>query len=551
MPDSAVNVLLLAAAFGFPLALIFGWQFDISTSGITRTAPAKTDVDSSSLRLTDYALLTVLLAASVAIVYGLYGRLEETASQAAAERAIFGLLDKAASIAVLPFEDLSPGQDQAFFSDGMHDELIGQLSRIGAFRVPSKQSVLPYRVSNKTIPEIASELEVSTILTGSVRHDGDRVRISVRLIDGVRDDHLWVHDYDKELSMQALFEIQSDVAHQIATALNRELTDKDLESLGRPKTESLQAYNAYLKGRYEFAKLTINNLAAAQEHFEEAIRLDPDFAAAYAQLGWLYAYHGTDYGTMPPAEAFLISEVYAKKALELDPTAGRSHELLASIHLWYRWDPGTAEKIFRSATELSPKDWSIYTGYAYYLSALGRHDEAIAAADRAIALDPNNQNVYSNAAWRHLNAGDIVMAIEMAEKALAIDPDFVDPDMTIGHAKIMLGQYDEAIELFMEHGNWVMAGYAQGLKGDTEDALRKIEHFEARSETQYTPAHWLAILYTGIGDYDKAFEKLDDAIGERNRAMLFLDVEHLWEQLRADPRYQALKDRIVPLEDGD
>ncbi len=232
------------------------------------------------------------------------------------------------------------------------------------------------------------------------------------------------------------------------------------------------------------------------------------------------------------------------RALELNPFSGSAQELLASIIYWHEWDARDAEPIYRRAVELEPRNFSVHTGYAYYLASRGRHEEAIRAVERAIEVDPRNKNAYDNAAWRYYDARDDERAIEMVNAALAIDPEFRDPKNILGWVYAHNGQYDEAVRMFRSLGNNVGAGYALARAGRTAEARAIIEAFENEGEQAYISAMWVARLYAGVGDADATFQWLEKAFSQRDRALLFLNVDRVWDDIRGDPRFHDLRKRV-------
>ena len=448
------------------------------------------------------------------------------------------------SLAVLPFANRSKSEDDTYFTDGLHDDLLTHLTKISDMKVISRTSVMQYRDTQKTIKTIGNELGVATLLEGSVQRAGNQVRINVQLINADTDEHLWAESYDRELTAVNIFAIQSEIARAIASALRATLSPEEQEHLAAVPTKNLAAYDSYLKGRHEQQKLTREGFANAIPYYEAAIKLDPNFAEAHERLGWVYVYIGTAYGWMLPKEAYGKAKQYAVKAIELKPEMGRSHELLASILYYYDWNVKAAEPVFKRAVELSPKDSSVYTGYAYFLSSQKRHTEAITNVETAIQLDPHNKAIYTNAAWRFMNAWDFNRAIDMAEKAYSIDPEFKEAQRLLGWGFANSGDYDSALRWFTVYGSNFNIAYINGLMGRHDVAMAEIQRRQKLAKIEYVNPASLALLYVSVGNFDQAFEWLEKGINERQRGLLFLDVSKQWEILREDPRFEAMVAKI-------
>jgi len=263
-------------------------------------------------------------------------------------------LPPANSIAVLPFADLSADQSYGYFADGMQEELLIRLTDIDGLNVSSRTSVEAYRSTNLGLPEIAEQLGVSAIIEGSIRIDADRVRITIQLINAETDQHLWAENFDRTLSVENIFSIQEEVANQIAQALELEYTQTHGPEPVQLPTDNLDAYSAYLLGRYHTFRQTPDDLALAITYLEQATTLDPEFAEAFAALGWTYSFLGTSYGNLPPRDVYPKAKEAALKALALDSDLADARTLYADILTWYDWDFEAAEREYRKTLELDP-----------------------------------------------------------------------------------------------------------------------------------------------------------------------------------------------------
>lgn len=445
------------------------------------------------------------------------------------------------SIAVLPFSDLSPNQDHRYFADGMQDELLTRLTRLENLEVASRTSVEKYRSTDMTLPEIAREIGVSGVIESSIRIEDDRVRITVQLIDAQTDRHLWAETYDRELSVENVFSIQQDVAEQIGQALALEFAADETAANVPLPTASIAAYDAYLIGRYHTYQQTPEDLELAINYLEQAVEIDPEFAEAYAQLGWAYSFVGTIYGRQPPREVFPNAKEAVTRALSINNQLADARTLYADILAWYDWDFAAAEREYLKTMELDPLN---VLGYALFLSSQLRHEEAIALLEQRIAAFPDDPFVRINAAWAFIRARQYPLAIEQAK----LGGQHVDSWSIVGFAHLGMGNIDEAVAAFetdlREQGrnprqlaHLAVACYKAGRNAEAQQLL---EEFNTAADTGYVPATQLASIYFAAGDADNGFAALDAALAARDRGMMFLKSDMMLDDYRDDPRYGAL-----------
>jgi adenylate cyclase len=446
-----------------------------------------------------------------------------------------------ASIAVLPFADLSASQGYGYFADGMHDELLTRLADNQGLRVSSRTSVEPYRSTRLSIPEIAGQLHVSTIIEGSVRVDDDRIRITVQLIDAQTDQHLWADSFDRLLSVQNIFSIQEEVARQIALALQREYADIAEPQPVQLPTSNLDAYTAFLLGRYHTFKQTPDDLESAITNLELATTLDPNFAEAFAILGWSYSFLGTNYGNLLPGDAYAKAKEAALKSIALDSDLSDARALYADILTWYDWDFEAAEREYRRTMDLDPFN---VLGYALFLSTQRRHAEAIDLIERSLQANPDDPYVHVNAAWRFLDAGHYDRAIEEAELAGT----HADARAALGFAWLAKGDTERAIGYFesdlqdrgrlpQQLSNLAVAYYRSGHQAQGQELLAELE---AMATERFISPALLASVYFAAGDADNGFASLQDAVDARVRDVIFLQEWAMLNEWRDDPRYLAL-----------
>ena len=455
----------------------------------------------------------------------------------------------ARTIAVLPFEDMSSGGDQDYFSDGMHEELIARLAHNPSLAVTSRTSVMPYRDASKPLAVIADELGVELIVEGSVRQADGRVRITVQLIDAVEDRHLWTETYDRPLTVGDLFDIQGDVAGQVAQTLRAEVAG-DVRAGPPPlPTDSLVAYDNYLLGRYHLMRGNARDLRKSLAFYEAAVAEDPGFAEAHVGLGRALAFIGTTYGWLQPAEAFERAEEHADIALRLDPRLAHGHSLRGDILAWYHWRWQEAEASYLRAIDMGLDD---DLGYLLLLSVLQRHDEAISRMARLVDRYPRDHWVRSNAAWRYDSAGEPDLAIAEATAAIGIDDSYGDPYASRGWAHLAKGRYDEAIADFERNVNLnshsaaaqAALAIARIKSGDAVEGRALLDEILQAAATGFVPPEEIARVYVALDEPDNAMIWLQRALEVRSRGLIFLNVQSGWDPVRGDPRFQSLLEQL-------
>ena len=444
------------------------------------------------------------------------------------------------SIAVLPFTDLSPGQNYGYFADGMQEELLTRLTKLKSIEVLSRTSVENYRSTKLSLPEIAKAVGVGLIIEGSVRIAEDRVRITVQLIDAKTDRHLWAESFESELSMQSIFSIQQEVAEQIAQTLK--LEDKVLKAAkpGEMPTDNLEAYEAFLLGRYHTFRQTPKDLALAVAFLKQATSLDPEFAEAYTALGWAYSFLGTSYGKQRPADVYPKARQAALTALSLNSELANARSLYADILTWYDWDFVAAEREHLKAVKLDPLN---VLGYALFLSTQQRHDEAIREIEKRLKAYPNDSYTHVNAGWRFFSARLYDRAIEEATLA----KDHADARSVLAFANLEMGRTELAIELFeldarqrenpQQLANLAHAYFRTGHLVEGEQVLGRL--LSAADKEFVSPAV-IASVYFAADRADEGFVLLQEAVAVRAREMIFIQVDHIFDEYREDPRYLDL-----------
>ncbi|MCG8468891.1 MAG: tetratricopeptide repeat protein [Gemmatimonadetes bacterium] len=534
LPEWTPTLVIVVALIGFPLALILSWAFDLTPAG---TAPA-----SSSSREA-----TVEAGLDGAPSVGAAPTAESTA--ATTDQPESPTADRT-SIAVLPFVNMSADAENEYFSDGMTEEMINALVGIEGLRVASRTSAFAFKGKDEDIREIGRQLGVGTVMEGSVRKAGNRLRLTAQLIAVEDGYHLWSETFDREL--EDVFEVQEQIARSIAETLVPTLAASGAP-LVKKSTESLEAYNLYLKGRYAWNKRVEAGLRGAVEYFEAALELDPDFASAWAGLADAYTLLGiAEYGFAPPSEVMPKAKTAALRALELDPSLAEAQTSIAHITGFFEWDVVASEVAFKRAIELDPDYAFAYHWYALLLAALERHDEALEAELKARELEPLSLIINKNVGTILYYGRRHSESLKEDEAALKLDPDY---PRTLLYAALALDveeDYDEAVRMMEEalsydRGNTVIQaalGYTHALAGSEAEARRIVDELEATMETRYVPAFTLALIHTGLGDRDDAFGWLERAYEERSSWLLSLSVEPAFDVLRSDRRFAELVDRV-------
>jgi TolB-like protein/Tfp pilus assembly protein PilF len=456
----------------------------------------------------------------------------------------------AKAVAVLPFENMSTDPENEYFSDGITDDIIAQLSKISALKVISRTSSMQYKKTTKKIAAIAKELGVGAILEGSVRRAGSRVRIVVHLVEPLTEDHLWGETFDRQLT--DVFEVQSEVAQQITGALSLALSPEEKERVERKATADAEAYNLYLLGRFHVSKWSESSVLKGIECFEEAIAKDPEYAVAYAGLADAYELLSIGLGSKSPLECLAQAKTMALKALEMDDSLAEAHTSLAYARWLSDLDWTTAEREFRRAIELKSSYVPAHQWYAEYLAALGRHEEALTSIRRAQQLDPLAVPVNRAVGWVLYFAGRYDQASEELQKALAMDPDFLGARLVLWWVQVAKGAHDDAIadirsELTRPGSGTVkqlMLGFACAVAGRREEASGILWELEPKLASDDRLALLSTFLLAALDDRDRAFQQLQRAFDHREPGLMFLKVAPWLDPLRADPRYGLLIEKL-------
>jgi TolB-like protein/DNA-binding winged helix-turn-helix (wHTH) protein/Flp pilus assembly protein TadD len=453
------------------------------------------------------------------------------------------------SLAVLPLENLSGDASQDYFSDGMTDELITELGQISELRVISRTSIMTYKGAHKSLPQIARDLNVDSVVEGTVLRSGNKVRITAQLILAATDKHLWAQSYEGDLG--DTLALQQQVARSIAEQIRIELTPHEQAVLKNVKRVNPDAYEAYLKGRYFWNKRTADGLKKASDYFNQAIEKEPNYAQAYAGLADSYALLGDwEYGVLAPKEAYPRAKAAATKALELDSNLGEAHISLAFCLDGFDWDWESAGREFRRGVELSPGYATGHQWYAWHLAALERNDEAIAELKKAESLDPLSLIIGADLAEELLIAHRYDEAIKQSRKTMAMDPFFAVAHYELGQAFVQKQMYKEAIAelqkaIELSAGSTTYTSnlaYAYAVSGMRNEAAKILNDLKNQSHYAFSNAPEIALVYIGLNEKDQAMRWLEKAYAERFNPGVLL--RPAFDPLRSDPRFQDLLRRI-------
>jgi TolB-like protein/Tfp pilus assembly protein PilF len=457
------------------------------------------------------------------------------------------------SIAVLPFENLSGDPEQEYFTEGMHDALITELSKISALKVISRPSAMRFKNSDKSIPEIAKELGVKGLVAGSVLQEGERIRITIQLIESNTERNLWAEKYDK--NYRDILSLHSEVARDIAQEIKINVTSGDNDRLLQEHQVNPESYKAYLLGRFHVRKLRGDGILKGIEYFQQAIEKDPDFALAHAWLSRAYALQAVMTPT-EPMKAFPRAKAAAIKALEIDDALAEGHLALAWVLAAYDWNWKGAEVEYKRALELNQGLGETHRNYGWYLAWMGRFEEAIAEAKRALEIDPLSVYIRRTMGVVLYSAGLYDQAIEEHKRALDMEPFFEIVHADLGRVYVQKGMYSKAILELQEavalskNRTGVRAeyqgqlGYAYAVSGNRDEALNILEELIEKSKQMYVSPLCIAYVYVGLGMKEDAFEWMERAYEIHDGNIVLLNVWPMWDSVQADPRFQDLLRRV-------
>ncbi|HEY4256792.1 MAG TPA: tetratricopeptide repeat protein [Candidatus Udaeobacter sp.] len=546
IPNWIIRLIVLLIIIGLPIALVLAWMFELTPQGIKRTE----DVDPAAVARAPKKhawIYVVVVGALLSIGLFLLGRYtaSNTASAARAEL-------PAKSIAVLPFENLSRDPDNAYFCEGVQDEILTRLAKVADLKVISRTSTQKYKSATDNLREIAKQLGVMHVVEGSVQKATDQVRVNVQLINAMTDAHLWADTYDRKLT--DIFTVETEIAKTIADTLQAKLSGSEKKLIAKAPTANSEAYELYLKGRFFWNKRTPSELRKSIDYFRQATALDPNYAQAYAAeaQAWviLPSYNGgapKDCG--PPAESAI------KKALALDETCSDAYTALGNFRSVYEFNFPGAKKEYERALELNPNDSTAHHWYGSdVLAALGDSEREIAEMERARELDPLSLVINTNLGVAFVHAGRWDDGINQLRKTVEMDESFYFARWSLGAAledkgelSSAMAEYQKAMALADDPIAPAYSGHLNGKLGRQDEAIKILGKLLERSKSEYVDPYYLAIVYLGLGQREQALSALEKSYEDRNGNNLeYIRVDPFLGPLRGDPRFEALAEKIVP-----
>ncbi|HEY3839798.1 MAG TPA: tetratricopeptide repeat protein [Bryobacteraceae bacterium] len=456
-----------------------------------------------------------------------------------------------ASIAVLPFANLSADSDFEYFGEGLAEEIINALAKMKAVRVAARRSAFYFKGRDADIPEIADRLGVNLVLEGSVRKSGNRLRITAQLVNAADGYQLWSERYDREIDLRDIFDVQDEITLAVVDALKLKLPHAETAAALKHATGNIKAHELYLKGRFHLYRMTRSGIEAGISYLEKAMEADPEYAPA--QVGLAHANRMFSLSLeMPPAEAGPKAQAAARKAVEMAGNLAETHAVLAFSLFLYDWAWSASEDHCKRALELDPNSADARWTYAHLLSNLGRHAEAIVEARRARELDPLSGLMNAMEGQFLLHAGRTDEAIARLREALELDPTSRVAHLFAANAYIEKGLFAEAVEeaaksRALSPSNLqalAVGGYASAKSGRMSDAREALGELLQQSQERYVPPYIMAIMFMGLDDPDEALKSLERAIEVRDPFLMFLKVDPKWRDLRHDPRFMRLLNRM-------
>jgi len=542
IPNWTVRLVVLLVVIGFPVAVIIAWAFELTPEGLKRTEVADAAPTRGSRRRAWIYVVIVAAAISVSLFFlGRYTSSKQSEGSASPEK----------SIAVLPFDNLSRDQENAYFAEGIQDEILSRLAKIADLKVISRTSTQKYKSTPDNLREIAKQLGVSNILEGSVQKVADQVRVSVQLINATSDAHLWAEIYDRKLT--DIFAVESDIAKTIAETLRAKLTGSEEQMMSMKPTENTQAYELYLKGRFFWNKRTGADLRKAIEYFNQAIAKDPNYALAYAGLADSYLLLSA-FGAASPSDSLPQAKAAAKRALEIDDTSAEAHTSLGQILLFYDFDFAGSTREFKRAITLNP---NYATAHHWYGSGpptcLGEFDRGIAELKRAQQLDPLSLIINADLGGAFVAARRYDEAITQLRKTIEMDPRFYFAHWNLGEALELKGQLPEAIAEYkkaaeLDEDPFVLAlvGQADAKLGQRDEAIKILSQLERLATKRYVANYSFALMHMALGEKAKAIDWFERAYRDRSGPEIVgIKVDPMLDPLHGDPRFEALVQKVL------
>ena len=548
IPNWIVRLVIILIAIGFPIALVIAWAFEATPEGIKRTEVADAMPGSAATGRKKHAwIYVVVIAATISVTLFFLGRY--TAGNKSVASASNELPAK--SIAVLPFDNLSRDPDNAFFAEGVQDEILTRLAKVADLKVIARTSTQKFKSAPENLPDIAKQLGALNILEGSVQKANDQVRVTVQLINAMTNSHLWAEIYDRKLT--DIFAVESDIAKAIADQLQAKLSGSEKQMMAAQPTTDTEAYELYHKGKSLWEKRSGDNIPKAIAYYEQAIARDPNYALAYAGLAKAYIllpfYAGAD-----RLDAFSKAKDAALKALRLDSNLAEAHAALGKVLFFSEIDLTGAMREYKRAIELQPNDATAHHWLGNdALAALGRFEEAIAQGKRAVELDPLSPVINTDLGTTFYYAHRYEESARQLRKTLEIDPTFFYAHFNLGIALQAAGdlsgaiaEYEKAKRLGDNIYVSMLCAQAKAHAGDKDAALRMLSDLDKVSQQREVVGYLRTLLYLSLNNKDEALRWLEQDFEERDGSNIsWIKVDPLLDPLHGDPRFEALVQKVV------
>jgi len=535
LPEWTANLIFLLLVLGFPLAMVFAWAFELTPDGLKLDTPSDTEQQSNAPHNTgSRKKLDFMIFGAMAVALAYFALTHEW--QGDGESTVPGEIR---SIVVLPLENLMNDPEQAYFVDGLHEALITELSRVSALRVISRTSALAFRDSGKAIPEIARQLGVDAVVEGSVLRAGDKVRVTVQLIEASTDRHLWADNFDRELT--DILALYADVTRKIVDQIRITLTPQDQARLSVTSPVNPRAYELAMKGRYFCNKWSPQAMDRGIELMQQAVILDPQYAPSYSGLASCLQ-NSAFFGYTPTLTVLPRVRAAALRAIELDPGLADAHVVMGSMLYYMEYKPGAAEQELERALALEPANLGGLIYLSWLLGETGRFDEAMIPTQHAIKIDPLSKASHHALGELYFLQRDYEQAINAYEMARELQPDDPSQYQYLGWAYQQMGQYDRAIELHREAVALSQRyplylsdlGYALGMSGQRQDALEILAEMQ---QSENTTPYNLAIIHLGLGNIDQSLDALEKAYALREGYLVYIIKGPRFDPLRDNPRF--------------
>ena len=544
-PPWVMKIFIIVVIFGFPVSLILSWAFEITPEGIK--LESEIEPTKSIARRTGRKIVAVTIALAV-VAAGLFMyQLVRSKSDTLGPPTTATIANK--SIAVLPFDNLSRDPDNAYFCEGVQDEILTRLAKVADLKVISRTSTQHFKSAPENLPQIAKQLGVAHILEGSVQKANDQVRVNVQLINALTDAHLWADTYDRKLT--DIFAVESEIAKTIAETLQARLTGSEKSSIAKTPTVNPEAYELYLKGRFFWNKRSGTDLRKAIDYFERAIAKDPNYALAYVGLADSHLLLSS-YASVSPRESLPPAKAALKKALSLDDSLAEAHAssgLLATLEL----DLQRAIDELQRAIKLKPNYATAHHWLSLGFTTLGQFDPAILEAKRAVELDPLSLIINADYGWVYFNGHRYDEAEAQVRKTLEIDPNFFLAHYYLGavlqfkgHVAQAVPEFQKAFDLNGDPYSRAMLGQGYARNGQPGEARKVLASLNEEAKSKYVAPYALALVDTALGDKARAIEELERAYQQGDTNYLFvIKTDPLLDSLRGHPRFDALVQKIT------